>query len=177
MGCQISQDFWEGVPNILPSDGGSSFPEGVLDFLGKIAWGCQISRGANFPVTPPCSDAKNMIGMSWTCEHNQQMWLHAVGHVLSEGVQNCQLANCMLEFTVASFFRFLQGADCTTMVPPLYSALVRGILEWYGHCRRQCIEVCSDGLSVRSTEKIFTFIFLLSGWALVVPSCFALHCH
>ena len=31
---------------------GSSFPEGVLDFQGKIAWGCQISRGANFPVTP-----------------------------------------------------------------------------------------------------------------------------
>ena len=32
-----------GVPNILQSDGGSSFPEGVLDFLGKIAWGCQFS--------------------------------------------------------------------------------------------------------------------------------------
>jgi len=40
------------VPNILQSDGGSIFPEGVLDFLGKIAWGCQISRGTNFPVTP-----------------------------------------------------------------------------------------------------------------------------
>ena len=41
-----------GVPNILQSDGGSSFPEGVLDFLGNIAWGCQISGGAKFPVTP-----------------------------------------------------------------------------------------------------------------------------
>ena len=28
-----------GVPNILQSDGGSIFPERVLDFLGKIAWG------------------------------------------------------------------------------------------------------------------------------------------
>jgi len=25
---------------VRQSDGGSSFPEGVLDFLGKIAWGC-----------------------------------------------------------------------------------------------------------------------------------------
>jgi len=37
-------------PRILV--GGSSFPEGVLDFLGKIAWGWQISGGAKFPVTP-----------------------------------------------------------------------------------------------------------------------------
>ena len=31
------------MPNILSSDGGSIFSEGVLDFLGKIAWGCQFS--------------------------------------------------------------------------------------------------------------------------------------
>ena len=31
---------------------GASFPEGGPIFLGKIAWGCQISWGANFPVTP-----------------------------------------------------------------------------------------------------------------------------
>ena len=37
-------------------------------------------------------------------------------------------------------------------------APARGILEWYGHC-------------------ILYFIFLLSGLALVVSSCFALHCH
>ena len=40
------------MPNILQSGGGSSFPEGVLDFLEKIAWGCHISGGAKFPVTP-----------------------------------------------------------------------------------------------------------------------------
>ena len=31
---------------------GASFPEGGPIFLGKIAWGCQISWGAQFPVTP-----------------------------------------------------------------------------------------------------------------------------
>ena len=31
--------------------------------------------------------------------------------------------------------------------------------------------------SARSAEKKFTFIFQLSGWALVVSSCFALHCY
>ena len=31
---------------------GASFPEGGPIFLGKIAWGCQISWGAKFPVTP-----------------------------------------------------------------------------------------------------------------------------
>ena len=46
--------IWDGVPNILQPDGGSSFPEGVLDFLGKIAWSCQISGGANSSVTPDC---------------------------------------------------------------------------------------------------------------------------
>jgi len=36
------------------------------------------------------------------------------------------------------------------------------------------MEARRNGLSARSAKKIFTFIFLLSGWALVVPSCFAL---
>ena len=31
---------------------GFQFPEGVLVYLGKIAWGCQISWGGKFPVTP-----------------------------------------------------------------------------------------------------------------------------
>ena len=31
---------------------GASFPEGGPIFVGKIAWGCQISWGAKFPVTP-----------------------------------------------------------------------------------------------------------------------------
>ena len=31
---------------------GASFPEGGPIFLGKIAWGCQISWGAKFPATP-----------------------------------------------------------------------------------------------------------------------------
>ena len=30
---------------------GASLPEGGPIFLGKIAWGCQISWGAKFPVT------------------------------------------------------------------------------------------------------------------------------
>ena len=44
----------------------------------------------------------------------------------------------------------------------------------YARCRRQCIEVCSADQSARSVEIIFAFIFRLSGWALVAPSCFAL---
>ena len=35
------EDGTRGVKT-LQSDGGSSFPEGVLDFLGKIAWGSYI---------------------------------------------------------------------------------------------------------------------------------------
>ena len=31
---------------------GASFPVGGPIFLGKTAWGCQISWGAKFPVTP-----------------------------------------------------------------------------------------------------------------------------
>jgi len=51
-------NFWQGVPNILgfmggvlntlQSDGGSNFPEGVLDFLGKIALGVLDLRGCQF---------------------------------------------------------------------------------------------------------------------------------
>ena len=32
-------------------------------------------------------------------------------------------------------------------------------------------------LSARSAKTFFAFIFQLSGWALVAPSCFALHCN
>ena len=32
--------------------GGARFSEGVPIFLGKIEWGCQISLGAEYPVTP-----------------------------------------------------------------------------------------------------------------------------
>ena len=47
-----------------------------------------------------------------------------------------------------------------------------------GHCGKQCIEVASTYLSpCKVWKKFSTFIFQLSGWALVVPSCFALHCH
>ena len=41
-------------------------------------------------------------------------------------------------------------------------------------CRRQCTEVWNADQSARSAEKNFAFIFQLSGWALVAPSCFAL---
>ena len=41
-------------------------------------------------------------------------------------------------------------------------------------CRRQCIEVHSIDQSARSVEIFFAFIFHLSGWALVAPSCFVL---
>ena len=39
--------------------------------------------------------------------------------------------------------------------------------------QRQCIEACSVDQS-EAWKKIFAFIFQLSGWALVAPSCFAL---
>ena len=42
------------------------------------------------------------------------------------------------------------------------------------HCRRQCIEVRSADQSTQSAEIYFAFIFQLSGWALMAPSCFAL---
>ena len=54
------------MPNIPQSDGGSSFPEGVLDFLGKFAWGCQVSGGAKFPVTPApqnVQELKSFLGL------------------------------------------------------------------------------------------------------------------
>ena len=41
-------------------------------------------------------------------------------------------------------------------------------------CRRQCIEARSADQSARSAENFFAFIFWLSGWALVAPSCFVL---
>ena len=36
-----------------------------------------------------------------------------------------------------------------------------------------CTEACRADQSARSAENFFTFIFQLSGWALVAPSCFA----
>ena len=41
-------------------------------------------------------------------------------------------------------------------------------------CRRQCIEVRSVDQSTQSAETFSAFIFQLSGWALMAPSCFAL---
>ena len=80
-------------------------------------------------------------------------------------------------FNANLYFR-CRWATCETVKKQHASAPVWGILEWYGHCQRQCIEAHSDDLSAQNVEKIFsTFIFLLSGWALVVPLCFALHCH
>jgi len=63
------------------------------------------------------------------------------------------------------------------MIHNMLSVLARGVLEWYGHWRRQCIEVHSTDVSAWSAENFFAFIILLCGWVLVVPSCFALHCH
>ena len=37
------------------------------------------------------------------------------------------------------------------------------ILEWYGHCRRQCIEARSADQSARSAEKNFHLHFQLAG--------------
>ena len=45
-----------------------------------------------------------------------------------------------------------------------------------GTGKRQCIEVHITDLSARNAENFFTFIFQLSGLALIAPSCFALHC-
>ena len=44
----------------------------------------------------------------------------------------------------------------------------------FAHCQRQCIEVCSADQFAQIAENFFAFIFQLSGWALVAPSCFAL---
>ena len=41
-------------------------------------------------------------------------------------------------------------------------------------CRRQCVEVRIADQSAQSAEKFFAFIFQLSGWALMAPSCFVL---
>ena len=40
-------------------------------------------------------------------------------------------------------------------------------------CRRQCTEVRSADQSAQSADT-FNFIFQLSGWSVVAPSCFAL---
>ena len=37
----------------------------------------------------------------------------------------------------------------------------------------RCTEVCRADQSAQSAEIFFAFIFQLSGWALVAPSCFA----
>ena len=53
-----------------------------------------------------------------------------------------------------------------------------GLVGQNVHCRRQCVEARSADLSsARSAKKFFRVIFQLPGWALVAPSCFALHCH
>ena len=45
-------------------------------------------------------------------------------------------------------------------------------------CRGQCVEARSADLNTARSAKIFfRVIFQLPGWALVAPSCFALHCH
>ena len=49
-----------------------------------------------------------------------------------------------------------------------------GKKNYIRRCRRQCIEVCSTDQSAQSAEIFFAFIFQLSGWALMAPSCFAL---
>ena len=49
---------------------------------------------------------------------------------------------------------------CTTVVLTACSAAAQGILEWYGHCRRQCIEAHSNGLSAQSAEKKISPSFL-----------------
>ena len=53
-----------------------------------------------------------------------------------------------------------------------------GLVGQNVHCRRQCVEARSaDQSSTRSAKFFFRVIFQLPGWALVAPSCFALHCH
>ena len=47
-----------------------------------------------------------------------------------------------------------------------------GGARYITRCWRQCIEVCSADQSTHSAEIVFAFIFQLSGWALVAPSCF-----
>ena len=41
-------------------------------------------------------------------------------------------------------------------------------------CRSSDILVCSGDQSAQSAEKFFAFIFQLSGWAFMAPSCFVL---
>ena len=63
---------------------GASFPEGGSIFLGKIAWGCQISWGAKFPVTGSdfrgdriCCDTGFQYSLP---SHPQHSWLSAHHH-------------------------------------------------------------------------------------------------
>ena len=51
---------------------------------------------------------------------------------------------------------------------------VRGTLEWYGHCQRQCIEACSDGLSARKKNNSPSFSVVWMGSCSTVVLCTAL---
>ena len=53
---------------------------------------------------------------------------------------------------------------CVNCIPESYSGMQ---LTQVTRCRRQCIEVCSVDQSAQSVVNFFTFIFQLSGWALV----------
>jgi len=53
-----------------------------------------------------------------------------------------------------------QGKTSISRTPqPLNSAPAWGISEWYGHCRRQCIEARRVDVSARSVEKSFHLHF------------------
>ena len=39
-------------PNIIIWCGGANYPKGVPNILGYLEWGCKISWGAKYPVTP-----------------------------------------------------------------------------------------------------------------------------
>ena len=61
---------------------------------------------------------------------------------------------------------YTPGAETATKSKGANSTIAR--------CQRQCIEVCSGDQSAQSAENFFAFIFQVSGWALVAPSCFVL---
>ena len=70
------------------------------------------------------------------------------------------------------------GVPCALLVPTQGRRQLPksggGANRTIARCQRQCIEARSADQSAQSAENFFAFIFQLSGWALVAPSCFAL---
>ena len=88
---------------------GASFPEGGPIFLGKIAWGCQISWAAEFPVTPKPTHQgtfllvfvfhrrKTLVPFFTILYRFVQLWVASYpGHIVESGYEAKLRAECVL---------------------------------------------------------------------------------